>query len=107
MSKTDLYKGFGANGFNNLLALWALSTRVAASGQELTPTSFRDFVAKTKNDHLYGSTPLGCATAPPPYVAVCNTINSVNKWDGTNLVSVQENFSGADLVAGTELKPGP
>jgi branched-chain amino acid transport system substrate-binding protein len=107
MSETDLYKGFGANGFNSMLALWAISTQVVASGEELTPTTFRDYVAKTDNEHLYGSTPLSCSAAPPPYVAVCNTINTVTQWDGTNLVPVREQFSGADLIAGTELKPGP
>jgi branched-chain amino acid transport system substrate-binding protein len=107
MSKSDLYKGFGAAGFNSLLALWGMGVRAAAEGQDDTPAAFRDFVAKTANEHLYGSTPLGCSSAPPPYVAVCNTINSIAKWDGTNLVNVKENFSGADLVAGTELQPGP
>jgi branched-chain amino acid transport system substrate-binding protein len=107
MSKADLYKGFGAAGFNSMLALWGLGTRAVAEGQDDTPAAFRDFVAKTKNEHLYGSTPLGCATAPPPYVAVCNTINSISKWDGTNLVPVKDAFSGADLVSGTQLQPGP
>ncbi|MET0909564.1 MAG: ABC transporter substrate-binding protein [Ilumatobacteraceae bacterium] len=107
MTEADLYKGFGATGFNSMLALWALSTRVVEAGDELTPTTFRDFVAQSDGEHLYGSTPLSCADAPPPYVAVCNTINTVNQWDGTNLVPVREAFSGADLIAGTELKPGP
>jgi branched-chain amino acid transport system substrate-binding protein len=107
MPKAELYKGFGAAGFNSLLALWGLSTRAAAEGQNDTPAAFRDFVAKTSSEHLYGSTPLGCASAPPPYVAVCNTINSISQWDGTNLVPVKDGFSGADLVAGTELQPGP
>jgi branched-chain amino acid transport system substrate-binding protein len=107
MSEADLYKGFGSNGFSSMLGIWGLASRVVQAGDELTPESFAAYVGATENDHLYGSTPLSCATAPPPYVAVCNSISSVMQWDGENLVPVRENFSGADLIAGTELKPGP
>ena len=107
MSEADLYKGFGSNGFSSMISIWALASRVVQSGDELTAESFAAYVGATENDHLFGSTPLSCATAPPPYVAVCNSISSVMQWDGENLVPVRENFSGADLIAGTELKPGP
>jgi branched-chain amino acid transport system substrate-binding protein len=107
MPEADLYKGFGANGFTSMVGLWALASRVVQNGEELTPESFAAFVAASENEHLYGSTPLSCATAPPPYVAVCNSISTVMQWDGENLVPVRENFSGAELIAGTELQPGP
>ncbi len=58
-------------------------------------------------DHLFGSTPLSCSTAPVPYVAVCNSQVSATQWDGEKLVPVRDRFTGLDLVAGTELKPGP
>jgi branched-chain amino acid transport system substrate-binding protein len=107
MTETDLYKGFGSNGFTSMVDIWELSTRVAQSGEELTPESFASYVGATENDHMFGTTPLSCASAPPPYVAVCNTISTVAQWNGENLEPVREKFSGADLIAGTELKPGP
>ncbi len=107
MPEADLYKGFGAQGFNSMLALWEMSVRVVESGEELTPDTFAAYVDATEGDHMFGSTPLSCATAPEPYVAVCNSINTISQWDGTNLVPVRAEFSGAELVAGTELKPGP
>ena len=107
MSESDLYKGFGSNGFNSMVNIWELSSRVVQSGEELTPESFAAYIGATENDHMFGTTPLSCASAPPPYVAVCNTISTVAQWDGENLVPVREKFSGADLIAGTELKPGP
>ena len=73
----------------------------------MTPETFAAYVAATENDHLFGGTPLSCAAAPPPYVSVCNTISTIAQWDGENLVPVRENFSGAELITGTELRPGP
>ena len=107
MSETDLYKGFGSNGFASMVNIWALASRVAESGEDVDRENFSSYVAATENDHLFTSTPLSCAEAPAPYVAVCNTISVVAKWDGGNLIPVTDKFSGADLIAGTELKPGP
>ena len=39
--------------------------------------------------------------------AVCNSEVSATQWDGEKLVPVRDRFTGLDLVAGTELKPGP
>lgn len=107
MPESDLYKGFGSNGFNSMINLWELSTRVNPEGEPPTGAEFFEYVGGTERDHMFGTTPLGCASAPPPYVAVCNTISTVAQWDGTGLVPVRSDFSGADLIAGTELKPGP
>jgi len=38
---------------------------------------------------------------------VCSSPISVNQWDGEKLVNVTPFLSGLDLVAGTELRPGP
>jgi branched-chain amino acid transport system substrate-binding protein len=73
----------------------------------VTGKALGEAYAKSEGDHLFGSTPLSCATAPEPYIAVCNAQVSANQWDGEKLVPVRERFSGIDLVAGTELKPGP
>jgi len=107
MDKSDLFKGFGANGFNSMVDIWELSVRAANGGTPPTGQEFAAHVKATTDDHMFGSTPLSCSTAPEPYVAVCNSVSSVAKWDGTGLVPVKAPFSAAGLVAGTELKPGP
>ncbi len=107
MDKSDLFKGFGANGFNSMVNIWELSVRAASGGAPPTGQEFAAHVKATADDHMFGSTPLSCSTAPPPYVAVCNSVSPWRKWDGTGLVPVKAPFSAADLVAGTELKPGP
>ena len=61
----------------------------------------------TQDNHIYGSMPLRCADAPAPYVAVCNAKVALLQWDGEALVEVVPVFSGIDLIAGTELQPGP
>jgi hypothetical protein len=94
-------------GFNSLVNIWELSTRADGAGDQPTGKEFASYVKATDGDHMFGSTPLSCSTAPPPYVAVCNSVVSIAKWDGTSLVPVKPNFSAADLIAGTELKPGP
>ncbi|WP_116997206.1 ABC transporter substrate-binding protein [Desertimonas flava] len=107
LSETDMFKGFGVSNFNSMIGVWELASRVVQGGEELTAESFATYVGATENDHMFGSTPLSCAAAPPPYVAVCNTLSTVAQWDGESLVPVREHFSGADLIAGTELRPGP
>ena len=64
-------------------------------------------MAGTSDNHIFGSVPFGCADAPTPYTAVCNSKVSLVQWDGTDFETVIPVFSGIDLVAGTELKPGP
>ena len=107
MDKSALYKGFGSNGFSSFMQIWEMSVRAAQNGTPPTGEEFATYVKATTDDHMFGSTPLNCQGAPPPYVAVCNTTSTVAQWDGTGLVPVKTKFSAADLVAGTELKPGP
>lgn len=107
LAADQLNKGFATQGFTGLLSLWEESSQIVAGGGELTQDAISKAYASTDNQHLFGSTPLSCAKAPAPYVAVCNSEVSASKWDGTKLVTVKDRFSGIDLVAGTELKPGP
>jgi len=107
MPADQLNKGFAAQGFTGLMSLWELSSQIVVSGSELTGDAIATAYADTTDQHLFGSTPLSCSTAPTPYVAVCNAQVSATKWDGTKLVTVKDRFSGIDLVAGTEIKPGP
>jgi branched-chain amino acid transport system substrate-binding protein len=107
MPQADLLKGFATAGWAVMLDAWETASTLAANGTEVTPQSFEAAIAATDNTHAFGSTPLSCSTAPEPYIAVCNSLVTATKWDGTNLVPVKDRFSGIDLVAGTELKPGP
>ena len=107
LDPANLQKGFGTAGFIGMMSLWEQGSEIVVSGGELTADSIKQSYADTDGDHLFGSTPLSCSTAPKPYIAVCNGEVSATQWDGTQLVPVRERFSGVDLVAGTELKPGP
>lgn len=107
MPADQLNKGFATQGFSGLLSLWEMTSQIAVSGGTLTQDALAKAYATTTNQHIFGSTPLSCSTAPAPYVAVCNASVTASQWDGTKLVTVKDRFSGIDLVAGTDLKPGP
>ena len=107
MPESDVFKGFGTQGFAGMLNIWSIASDVVVNGEELTPETFAATLAATENTHAFGSTPLACADAPEPYVAVCNATARAFQWNGEELVSVRDRFTGLDLVAGTELQPGP
>jgi branched-chain amino acid transport system substrate-binding protein len=107
LAADQLKKGFATQGVTGLLSLWELSGQIVRSGGELTSDSLANAYKVTAGQHLFGSTPLSCSTAPAPYVAVCNASVAVSQWDGTKLNTVVPLLSGIDLVAGTQLKPGP
>lgn len=107
LAEDQLNKGFATQGFIGLMSLWELTSRIVVDGGEVTKDAIEAAYAETDGDHLFGSTPLSCSTAPEPYIAVCNGEVSATQWDGEQLVPVRLRFSAVDLVAGTELKPGP
>jgi branched-chain amino acid transport system substrate-binding protein len=107
LDDANRFKGFAAAGFSGLMILWERASQIVAAGGELTPEAFDEAIATTDEDHAFGSTPISCSTAPEPYVAVCNSIVTASQWDGEALVPVRPRFTGVDLVAGTELTPGP
>lgn len=107
MPEGDLLTGFAVQGWSVMLTIWETASRLAAAGQEVTPASFDAAIAETDGVHAFGATPLSCATAPAPYIAVCNAIVTATQWDGEALVPIRPRFSGIDLIAGTELTPGP
>ena len=104
---SELRKGFATQGFTTMLSLWELSSQIVVGGGEVSGESIAAAYKNTENQHLFGSTPLNCTGAPEPYVAVCNSQVSITQWDGTKLKTVEPLLSGIDLVAGTEIKPGP
>ncbi len=107
LDPAELNKGFATQAATGILSLWSYAAQIAAEGGEVTGAAIAERYAASEGDHLFGSTPLSCATAPAPYVAVCNAEVSATQWDGEALVPVRTRFSGLGLVAGTELKPGP
>ncbi len=107
MSEDDLFKGFGTNGWSTMMNVWLQAKKVADSGGEVTAESIAEAFTATDNEPAFGSTPISCANAPDPYIATCNTVVSIDQWDGTSLVNVIPELTGVDLIAGTELKPGP
>jgi branched-chain amino acid transport system substrate-binding protein len=107
MSEDDLFKGFGTNGFQTMMAVWQMAKTVTDGGGEVTAEAIGEAFAATEEVPVFGSTPISCASAPEPYLSTCNTVVNVLQWDGTTLVPVVPELSGVDLVAGTELLPGP
>jgi branched-chain amino acid transport system substrate-binding protein len=108
MTEADINKGFAAQGWSVMMTIWEQAN--LSSGGDPTKLDPAAFVAQfrgTSNNHIYASVPFGCTSAPEPYVAVCNQTSSLSQWDGKELVTIVEQFSGVDLIAGTELKPGP
>ena len=107
LDPAELNKGFATQAASGLLSLWEYGSKIAADGGEVTGAELAKRYAASAGDHMFGSTPISCSTAPVPYVAVCNAEVSATQWDGEQLVPVRSRFSGLDLVAGTALKPGP
>ena len=104
MSDDDIFKTFASAGFSAMMNIWRFSQGVDG---DVTGQAIADALAATDGSaETFGSTPLDCAGAPAPYVAVCNATVGANIWDGDKLELVVDEFSGLDLVAGTELRPG-
>ena len=101
------FKGFAIAGWNAMMSIWNMSSELTREGEELTPEGLAAAYAATEDRHMFGSTPISCATAPEPYTAVCNSMVVANVWDGDSLESVGEPFTGIGLVAGTEIMTSP
>jgi branched-chain amino acid transport system substrate-binding protein len=103
VSDADVTKGFASAGFSVMMNVWEQASLAA----DLTPDAFKAQFRATKDNHIFGSVPFGCADAVEPYVAVCSTKVAFQQWDGTQINVIVPNYSGVDLIAGTELTPGP
>ena len=100
-------KGYATISWGMYMSLWEMSSEIAVGGGTVDSASIAAAYTATDNQHSYGSTPLACAKAPDPYVAICNADVTVSQWNGTGLTEVQGRFTAIDLVAGTEIKAGP
>ena len=104
MSEDDVFKTFASAGFAAMMNIWNFAQTVDG---EVTGQAIADALAATDGTaDTFGSTPLDCAGAPAPYVSVCNAAVGANVWDGEQLELIIDEFTGLDLVAGTELRPG-
>ncbi len=105
MTEDDLFKGFAGQGFSSIMSIWEISQTIDG---DVTGESIADAYAATDGTQpSFGNAPLNCSGAPEPYVSVCGSSISVAQWDGEQLVTVVDRLNGLDLVAGTELRPGP
>lgn len=106
----EVNKGFAGQGFSTMITIADIADGIAAGGGEVTGQSINDgFAATDGSEPAFGGSPLSCSTAPEPYVAVCSAPITITQWDGEALIPVNDGelVSGIDLVAGTELLPGP
>jgi len=107
LSQDDLFKGFATQGFAAIMNIWEAANEVSG---DVTGSAIADVLAATDGSKpSFGGPPLNCAGAPTPYIAVCSSDISMEQWDAATktAVNVIPQFSGLDLVAGTELRPGP
>ena len=101
--KTSKDKGFGTQGFTGVMAIWQMANQL---GKKLTGPALTKLLEGTTKQHSFANTGIACKKAVKPYVSVCNSIVSASQWNGKALKQVRENFSGLNLVAGTDLDFG-
>ncbi len=110
LSQDDLFKGFSTQGFAVMMAMDEIAAAIFAAGGDVTGESLKaGFAATDGSQPSFGGSPLNCAGAPVPYIAVCSAPITISQWNGEMLVPVLGGATvvGIDLVAGTELMPGP
>ena len=101
--KTSKDKGFGTQGFTGIMQIWQMANQL---GKKLTGPALTKAFEATTNQHAFASSGIACKKAVRPYVAVCNSTVSAQQWNGKTLKQVRENFTGLNLVAGTDLDFG-
>jgi branched-chain amino acid transport system substrate-binding protein len=102
-----LTRNFAQQGFTLVMSMVQRSAEVAAGGGQVDGTTLADAFAVTDEAPQFGSSPISCATAPPPYIAVCNRNVNVTQWDGTQQVPVVADYYAMDLLDGTEIRTEP
>ncbi len=106
MSQDDIFKGFATQGFSAIMNIWEAAQKIDG---DVTGSGIADVLAATDgSEPSFGGPPLNCAGAPAPYVAVCSSDISIDRWNASTaqLENVVPVLSGLDLVAGTELRTG-
>jgi len=96
--------------FQTWLSTWIVLQN-SSSAANLTASSIDSTLAATDNVHLWAGNPWGCKSAPQGYNSVCATVVSVQQWNGTKFVQVNNpvpgsngpNFNAAYIVSGTPI----
>lgn len=114
LAKSDKYgakdqktKGFAVAGFLGMMNIW-VQANITAKGNpaSLNGQGLEDTFAKTTRSHSWGGLPLECASAPAPYLSVCNTRVTATQWNGATYDIKRENYNGLALIKGTALDFG-
>ncbi len=106
MTQDDIFKGFATQGFAAVMNIWEASLEVDG---DVTGQAISEVMAATDGSRpSFGGPPLNCAGAPAPYISVCSSDISIDRWNASTgqLENVVPTLSGLHLVAGTELRPG-
>ncbi|WP_420452250.1 ABC transporter substrate-binding protein [Ilumatobacter sp.] len=99
-----VFTGFASAGFAAMMNIWDQASTIEG---EVTGRAIADALAASDGSRpSFGSSPLDCAGAPEPYIAVCGSAISLTRWTGDELEIVIDELNAIDLVAGTELRPG-
>ena len=93
LAKSDKYgakdqkqKGFATQGFQGMMNIWIqANTTAKGNPATLSAQGLEDTIAKTTRSHSWGGQPLECASAPAPYLSVCNTRVTTTQWNGATL----------------------
>lgn len=99
-----------ASGFQGVMTVFQMITDDAAKVggiDSVTSANLSDFAAKTTNYHEWAASPLGCADATPPYLAICNPLASVSQWTGSSFKVIIPSVNGTKLITGLPIKTGP
>ncbi len=103
----NLSKNFAQQGFTLVMSMVQRAAEVAANGDQVDGTTLAEAFAATEDSPQFGSSPISCSSAPPPYIAVCNRNVNVTQWDGTEQAPIVADYYAMDLLDGTEIRTEP
>jgi branched-chain amino acid transport system substrate-binding protein len=102
-----LTRNFAQQGFTLVMSLSQRAAEVAAAGEPVDGATLAAAFAATEDAPQFGSSPISCATAPAPYVAICNRNVNVTQWNGTEQLPIESDYYAMDLLDGTEIRTAP
>ena len=102
-----LTRNFAQQGFTLIMSMVQRAAEVAAADGQVDGTTLADAFAATEDAPQFGSSPISCASAPPPYIAVCNRNVNITQWDGSEQQPILEDYYAMDLLDGTEIRTEP
>jgi len=102
-----LTRNFAQQGFTLVMSMFQRSLEVAEAGEQVDAETLASTFAATEDSPQFGSTPISCSQAPEPYIAVCNGLNNVTTWNGTELEPILDDYEAIPLLDGTEIRTTP